>query len=214
MIACRPEHGAALPWEPPGSPMGERRTYRMAGEAVEVSAHRGYELCAPLYDDEDNPLFEAEKPTVAEMLRGLRYTNVLDAASGTGRHALRLASAGVEVTAVDQSAAMMAISRARAERERLNVRHVLASIEQQPLASQRFVLVLCWPGARKSSPCYWAPALVGSGSSGHCSHVARYGSRAPIRSARYSIQGNHSLSSACAASVARRPATMNSSPRE
>jgi 2-polyprenyl-3-methyl-5-hydroxy-6-metoxy-1,4-benzoquinol methylase len=125
------------------SKISERRTYQIPGAASEVSSHRGYALWAPLYDGEENPLSEVEEPAVAEILQDLPYSRVLDAASGTGRHALRPAAGGIEVTAVDRSAAMMEIARAHADREGLNVRHVLASIEQLPLASQRFDRVLC-----------------------------------------------------------------------
>src|SRR5262249_3295831 len=51
----------------------------------------------------------------------LGVTSALDAATGTGRHAIRLARRGVRVTAIDQSPEMLTVARAHAASERLPI---------------------------------------------------------------------------------------------
>jgi SAM-dependent methyltransferase len=87
----------------------------------EVSAREGYALWAGHYDQEVNALIAIETPYVEAILNELPVATALDAATGTGRHALRLARRGVRVTAIDQSPEMLAVARAHAAREGLPI---------------------------------------------------------------------------------------------
>ena len=111
---------------------------------VELSARDGYALWAKSYDVEANPLIAVEEPHVDRLLAGLAFRTVLDAGTGTGRHALRLARRGAAVTALDQSPEMMSAARAAARREGLDIRFLLAALDGGlPLGAARFDLVIC-----------------------------------------------------------------------
>jgi malonyl-CoA O-methyltransferase len=71
----------------------------------------GYDRWALVYDHDANPLPALEEPFVHEALGPVGGLTVLDLGCGTGRHALRLAVAGAEVTAVDFSEGMLAAAR-------------------------------------------------------------------------------------------------------
>ncbi|MFD3971219.1 class I SAM-dependent methyltransferase [Streptomyces cyaneofuscatus] len=60
-----------------------------------------------------------EQDFFVELLRGAEARRVLDVAAGTGYHAVTLAQAGFDVTAVDGSAEMIARTRRNAERRGL-----------------------------------------------------------------------------------------------
>ena len=79
-----------------------------------LPTREGYDRWAACYDDEDNPLIALEEPKVAELLGPVSGLRILDLGCGTGRHALRLAAAGANVTAVDFSEGMLARARAGA----------------------------------------------------------------------------------------------------
>ncbi|MDQ3610513.1 MAG: class I SAM-dependent methyltransferase, partial [Actinomycetota bacterium] len=64
------------------------------------------------YADADRPWLSAPSGTVAGALAGLAPGRALDVATGTGRHAVWLASSGWQVTAVDFSAVGVAQGRA------------------------------------------------------------------------------------------------------
>lgn len=111
---------------------------------VELSARDGYALWAKSYNLEANPLIAVEEPQVDRLLAGLAFRTVLDAGTGTGRHALRLARRGAVVTALDQSPEMMRVGRAAARREGLDIRFLLASLDGAlPFGAARFDLVIC-----------------------------------------------------------------------
>lgn len=110
----------------------------------EVSARDGYARWAHQYDHEVNPLIAIETPYVEQILAELRIEHVLDAATGTGRHALRLAERGVRVAAIDQSPEMLAEARAAAVRRALDIDFRLGSLDDRlPYADAQFDLVLC-----------------------------------------------------------------------
>jgi ubiquinone/menaquinone biosynthesis C-methylase UbiE len=110
----------------------------------EVSVAEGYAVWAEGYDRDHNPLIAAEDPLADALLAPLPIASALDIATGTGRYALRLARRGVAVTAIDQSVAMLAVARASARSERLDIDFQLASIgEPLPFASGSFDLVSC-----------------------------------------------------------------------
>ena len=67
----------------------------------------GYDRWAEFYDEEDNPLILLEESHLGPLLGDVSGLAVLDLGCGTGRHALRLASQGASVTAVDFSKAML-----------------------------------------------------------------------------------------------------------
>lgn len=97
----------------------------------------GYAEWAGTYDG-PNPLIEAEEPAVRPILERLATPGcrALDAACGTGRHAAFLADLGCEVSAVDQSAAMVEIARINAPRATFDV----GQLEALPYDDETFDL--------------------------------------------------------------------------
>jgi malonyl-CoA O-methyltransferase len=85
----------------------------------DVDAREGYDQWASSYDDEGNPLLALEEPEADEALGDVAGLDVLDAGTGTGRHAIRLAARGARVTAVDFSDRMLAKARAKAGADRV-----------------------------------------------------------------------------------------------
>ena len=79
----------------------------------DVDTRHGYDRWASSYDDEGNPLLALEEPEADEALGDVAGLEILDAGTGTGRHALRLAERGAHVTAVDFSDEMLAKARAK-----------------------------------------------------------------------------------------------------
>ena len=113
-------------------------------QSVELSVRDGYAVWAKSYDLENNPLIAVEDPLVDRLLAGLDFRSALDAGTGTGRLALKMARRGAAVTALDQSPEMMRGGRAAAAREGLDIQFVLGSIEAGlPFAAARFDLLTC-----------------------------------------------------------------------
>jgi SAM-dependent methyltransferase len=107
-----------------------------------LSTKDGYDLWAAIYDEDGNPLIAIEEPWVDQLLGDVRGLAVADIGCGTGRHAIRLASAGAAVHALDFSAAML--ERARTKAQGLNIifrTHDLA--EPLPFANESFDRVVC-----------------------------------------------------------------------
>lgn len=77
----------------------------------EVSVQEGYARWAAQYNQEDNALIIVEEQLTTPLLATIPVTRVLDLGAGTGRYALRLAAQGAQVTALDQSEAMLSIAR-------------------------------------------------------------------------------------------------------
>lgn len=67
----------------------------------------GYDRWAEVYDHDLNPLVALEDPVVRDAVGDVRGLSVLDLGCGTGRHALWLAAAGADATAVDFSEGML-----------------------------------------------------------------------------------------------------------
>jgi ubiquinone/menaquinone biosynthesis C-methylase UbiE len=110
----------------------------------EVSTQDGYALWAETYDQEKNPLVAVEEPIVDRMLTELNVTTALDVGTGTGRYALKLARRGVAVSAVDQSAEMLAVAQQADRAEGLSIDLRLASVEGGlPFKAERYDLVVC-----------------------------------------------------------------------
>ena len=79
-----------------------------------LSTREGYDLWAEIYDGEENPLIALEEPEVRKHLGNVRGLSVADVGCGTGRHTVRLASEGAQVTAFDFSEGMLARAREKA----------------------------------------------------------------------------------------------------
>jgi len=90
----------------------------------------GYDRWSEVYDHDLNPLVALEEPVVREVLGDVSGLAVLDLGCGTGRHALRLASAGASVTAVDFSEGMLNEARRKHGASRVRL---LAHDLHQPL---------------------------------------------------------------------------------
>src|SRR5205814_1195944 len=105
----------------------------------------GYDLWAPVYDTDGNPLVALEEPLVDAMIGDPAGLEIADLGCGTGRHALRLAAAGARVTGVDFSEAMLARARAKSGALPVRwVRHDIADASRPlPLADAAFDRVLC-----------------------------------------------------------------------
>ncbi len=110
----------------------------------EVSVQEGYALWAASYDQEKNGLIFVEERQVDRLLAQLSFTRVLDAGTGTGRHALKLARRGAHVTAFDQSPEMLAVANLAAQREALPIDfHLLSLDDGLPFEADQFNLLIC-----------------------------------------------------------------------
>ena len=108
----------------------------------EVPTREGYDQWAGHYDADANPLVILEEPLVAAAMGEVRGLRIADIGGGTGRHALRLAGAGADVTGVDFSEEMLAKARAKPGAERVRfIRHDLST--PLPLREGEFDRVLC-----------------------------------------------------------------------
>lgn len=86
------------------------------GDGVEetpMTVQEGYAQWAPWYDEPGNELLEVEEPVVREIVDRLPVGVALDAACGTGRHGVYLASLGHRVIGVDATAEMLEVARAK-----------------------------------------------------------------------------------------------------
>jgi ubiquinone/menaquinone biosynthesis C-methylase UbiE len=109
---------------------------------VTVPAREGYDRWSEIYDGDGNPLVALEEPHAARMLGEVRGLRIADVATGTGRHALRLAAAGARVTALDFSSGMLAKARAKSGAERVSF--VCADCAARlPLRDGAFDRVMC-----------------------------------------------------------------------
>ena len=113
-------------------------------EVREVSVQEGYALWADSYDQEENGLIFLEERQVDCLLAQISFTKVLDVGTGTGRHALKLARSGVNVTALDQSPEMLAVAHQMAQKAGLPIDFRLLSLEDRlPFEANQFDLVIC-----------------------------------------------------------------------
>lgn len=114
----------------------------------QLATREGYDRWAEVYDTDGNPLIALEEPRVAALLGEVAGLRMADIGCGTGRHAIRLAAAGANVTAVDFSEGMLGAARAKAAAagpevaDRIEwVVHDLGSV--LPLEGASFDRVLC-----------------------------------------------------------------------
>jgi ubiquinone/menaquinone biosynthesis C-methylase UbiE len=99
----------------------------------------GYRDWAPTYDDRDNGLFGLDEPVVDSILDALPVGDALDAACGTGRFAVRLASRGHRVVGVDSSPEMLEVARAKVPGADFH----LGELDDLPLPDASVDLVVC-----------------------------------------------------------------------
>jgi ubiquinone/menaquinone biosynthesis C-methylase UbiE len=112
-------------------------------DAAVLPTREGYDQWAATYDSDGNPLVALEEPLVAKLLGDVRGLRVLDVGCGTGRHAIRLAQAGADVTAIDFSAAMLEQARRKPGAERVDFRVHDLSVSPLPFADETFDRVVC-----------------------------------------------------------------------
>ncbi len=137
----QPESGASSPQVNLGASIPQADA---TASLQEVSTQGGYALWAASYDQEKNPLIAVEEPHIDRLLASLPFTRALDVGTGTGRYAFKLARRGANVTAIDQSAEMLAVARRTAQNEGLCIDFRLASLEEGLLfGSDRFDLLIC-----------------------------------------------------------------------
>ena len=107
-----------------------------------LSTQEGYDRWSTLYDGEGNPLLPLEEPQVVRALGDVAGRSLLDIGTGTGRHALRCAAAGAQVTALDFSSGML--DKARNKPGATSVRFVEHDLTQAlPFAAAQFDRALC-----------------------------------------------------------------------
>ena len=107
--------------------------------AAPIATRTGYEGWAPSYDSPGNQLIDIEQPVVREILAGLPVGVALDAACGTGRHAVYLAELGHRVIGVDSSPEMLAVAREKLPDAEFHE----ADLVQLPLPDQAVDVVVC-----------------------------------------------------------------------
>jgi ubiquinone/menaquinone biosynthesis C-methylase UbiE len=111
--------------------------------SVEVDVREGYAKWAPQYDGEANPLIMIEEPATLELIGDVAGLDVLDAACGTGRYALRLAQAGARVCGVDVSEEMLAVARTKHDEQGLDVELRLGELTALPYPDASFDVAVC-----------------------------------------------------------------------
>lgn len=110
--------------------------------APRLTTQEGYDRWSQIYDGDGNPLIALEQPRVDDLLGDVRGLRIAELGCGTGRHALRLAAAGAQVTAVDFSEGMLA--RARSKDSTASIRWIAHDLSQRtPLETGAFDRVLC-----------------------------------------------------------------------
>ena len=105
------------------------------------SIRGGYDRWAAVYDHDGNALQALEEPLVWQAMGDVRGLTVLDLGCGTGRHAIRLAAAGAEVTGVDFSEKMLAEARRKPASDK--IRFLVHDLHQRlPFPDAGFDLVV------------------------------------------------------------------------
>jgi ubiquinone/menaquinone biosynthesis C-methylase UbiE len=108
-----------------------------------LPTREGYDRWAAIYDDEDNALIALEEPQVTRLLGDVNGLAIADVGCGTGRHTLRLATAGARVTALDFSDAMLAKARVKPRADAVRwLQHDLT--RPLPLPDAGFDRVVCF----------------------------------------------------------------------
>src|ERR1051326_587023 len=107
-----------------------------------VPTASGYDRWSEVYDSDENPLILLEEKHLPPLIGDVAGLKAIDVGCGTGRHALRLAAAGAQVTAIDFSSEML--NRARAKPGAARVRFVQHDITKRlPFETGEFHAVFC-----------------------------------------------------------------------
>jgi demethylmenaquinone methyltransferase/2-methoxy-6-polyprenyl-1,4-benzoquinol methylase len=94
-----------------------------------------YTLIAPFYDGLVGPFLRAVRKGISMEAKGDGCRRVLEVACGTGEQATMLARAGLDVTGVDLSGAMLEVARVKSPPA---VSYVLANAENLPFGPEAF----------------------------------------------------------------------------
>ncbi len=100
-----------------------------------------YDAWSKSYDDDQNLMLQTESSAVEPILSELRFKHVLDAATGTGRYAIKLARQGARVSAFDANERMLRVARKKASG--LDIDFALGALPEVPWREARFDLVIC-----------------------------------------------------------------------
>lgn len=93
-----------------------------------LSTAEGYDLWAPQYDHNGNPMVAIDELTFANYLSNVQPNEtVLDLGCGTGRLSIQLDQAGAEVTGLDGSAGMLEQAKAKSPASIQYVQHDFAT---------------------------------------------------------------------------------------
>jgi ubiquinone/menaquinone biosynthesis C-methylase UbiE len=113
--------------------------------AQNLSVGDGYAKWAASYDDGSNPLVRLEAECLRDAVRTLQPASVLDAATGTGRHAIAFAQRGASVLGLDASPAMLTVAARKRDALGLsNLRFVEAELSSHlTFPDAPFDLVVC-----------------------------------------------------------------------
>jgi SAM-dependent methyltransferase len=99
--------------------------YSLTRNVPSIDTVSGYAAWADDYDTPGNVTVTLEQEAVHRLLAELpRGATVLDAACGTGRHAVFLANLGHEVIGIDSSPAMLALAQTKVPSARFEVAHL------------------------------------------------------------------------------------------
>lgn len=110
--------------------------------ARHLPIREAYDLWAEVYDRDGNPLIALEERHIGALIGETAGLVVADVGCGTGRHAVRRATQGAHVTALDFSPGMLAAAREKPGAER--VRFVLHDVTTPlPLEDGTIDRVLC-----------------------------------------------------------------------
>ena len=112
------------------------------------NVEQAYNLLAPTYDKDDAERSSGSPEAVEEivvlsLLRNIRFQDVLDAGTGAGRYAIRLAQMGRHVVGIDVNEQMLARARAKAGELGLDIEFQQASVLAAPLADESVDLAIC-----------------------------------------------------------------------
>jgi SAM-dependent methyltransferase len=105
----------------------------------ESDARAGYAAWSPRYDEPGNPIIALEEPVVWSRLQDAPGGRALDAACGTGRHAVHLVQLGYEVVGVDLTPEMLT----RASQKLPGATFAQADLVNIPAPDATFDVVVC-----------------------------------------------------------------------
>lgn len=102
-----------------------------------------YDAWSRSYDTTPNPLIPIEEQAVYSLLRSINFNTALDAGTGTGRHAIKLAEQGKCVVAVDANRKMLREASKKAQARKLPIKILANDIHLLSFEDESFDLVVC-----------------------------------------------------------------------